>query len=92
MYKYDNDMLHELFADMFTPVYNIYNYDTQKSSGYHLYVDFHGTTRSQKCIKYLGLHIWNFIVARMSPYCSIGLFKSTFCNLLMQCPVSDLTF
>ena len=25
MYKYDNDMLHELFADMFTPVCKIYN-------------------------------------------------------------------
>ena len=25
MYKYDNDMLPELFADMFTPVCNIHN-------------------------------------------------------------------
>ena len=92
MYKYDNDMLPELFADMFTPVCNIHNYDTRKSSGYHLYVDFHGTTRSQKCIKYLGPHIWNFILTKMNPHCSIGLFKSTFRNLLMQCSVSDLTF
>ena len=50
VYKYDNDMLPELFADMFTPVCNIDNYDTRKSSGYHLYVNFHGTTHSQKCI------------------------------------------
>ena len=92
MYKYDNDMLPELFADMFTPVCNIHNYDTRKSSGYHLYVDFHGTTRSQKCIKYLGPHIWNFILTKMNPHCSIGLFKSTFRNLLMQCSVSDITF
>ena len=33
MYKYDNDMLPELFADMFTSVCNIHNYDTRKSSG-----------------------------------------------------------
>ena len=50
-------MLPELFADMFTQVCNIHDYDTRKSRGYHLYVDFHGTTRSQKCIKYLGPHI-----------------------------------
>ena len=92
MYKYDNDMLPELFADMFTPVCKIHNYDTRKSSGYHLYVDFHRTTRSQKCIKYLGPHIWNFILTKMNPHCSIGLFKSTFRNLLMQCSVSDLAF
>ena len=46
MYKYDNDML----PYMFTPVCNIHNYDARKFAGYHLYVDFHGTTRSQKCI------------------------------------------
>ena len=50
---YDNDMLPELFVDMFTPVCNIHNNDIRKSAGYHLYVDFHGTIRSQKCIKYV---------------------------------------
>ena len=65
MYKYDNGMLPELFADMFTPVCNIHNYDTRKSSGYHLYIDFRGTTRSQRCIKCLGPHIWNFILANL---------------------------
>ena len=67
MYKYDNDMLPELFADMFTPVCNIHNYDTRKSSRYHLYVDFHDTTLSQKCIKYLWPHIWNFILTKINP-------------------------
>ena len=33
MYRYDNDILPELFADMFTPVCNIHNYDIRKSSG-----------------------------------------------------------
>ena len=82
MYKYDNDKLPELFADMFTPVCNIHNYDRCKSAGDHLYVTFHGTSRNQKCIKYLGPHIWNFVLTRMNPNSSIGLFKSTFRNLI----------
>ena len=59
---------------------------------HHLYVTFHGTTRSQKCISYSGAHVWNFILTKMDPHCSIGLFKSTFRKLLMQCSVSDLKF
>ena len=44
LYKYDNDVLPELLADLFTPVCNIHIYDTGKSAGYHLYAGFHGTT------------------------------------------------
>ena len=91
MYWYYNGLLPELLADMFTLLCNIHNYDTRESSGYHLYVDFRGTTRSQKCIKYLGPQKWNFTLTRMNPHCSIGLFKSTFRNLLIQCSISDLT-
>ena len=53
-----------------------------------LYADFHGTARSQKCVKYLEPRIWNFILAKMNPNCSS---KGTPRNLLMQCFVSDLT-
>ena len=49
MYKCDNDMSPELFADMLIPVCNIHNYDTRKSTGYHLWVGFHSTnTRMHK--------------------------------------------
>ena len=92
MYKYDNDMLPELFVDMFTPVRIIHDYNTRAATEHHLYVTFHGTTRSQKCISYSGAHVWNFILTKMDPHCSIGLFKSTFRKLLMQCSVSDLKF
>ena len=92
MYKYDDDMLPELFVDMFTPVRNIHDYNTRTATEHHLYVTFHGTTRSQKCIRYSGAHIWNFILTKMDPHCSIGVFKGTFRNLLMQCSVSDLKF
>ena len=85
-------MLPELFADMFTPLCNIHNYDTRNSTGYHLNVGFHGTTRSQKCIRYLRPYIWNFILTRINRHCSICLFKSTFRNLLTQCSVADSTF
>ena len=32
MHKYDNNMLLELFADMFTAVCKIHNYDPRKSA------------------------------------------------------------
>ena len=63
MYKYDNDILPELYADIFTPVCNIHNHDIRKPARYHLYVDFQGITYSQKCIKHLEPHVWNFTLA-----------------------------
>ena len=89
-YKYDNDMLPELFVNMFAPVQNIHDYNTKAATEHHLYDIFHGTTRSQKCIRYFGAHVCNFILTKMDPHCSIGLFKSTFRNLQMQCSVSNL--
>ena len=68
MYKYDNDMLPELFVDMFTPVRNIHDYNTRAATEHHLYVTFHGTTRSQKCIRYSGAHECNFILTKMDPH------------------------
>ena len=92
MYKYDNDMLPELFVDMLTPIRSIHDYSKRAATDHHLYVTFYDTTRSQKCIRYSGAHVWNFIITKMNPLCSICLFKSTFRNLLMQCSVSDWAF
>ena len=64
MYKYDNDMLPEQFVSMFTPVQNIHDYNPRAATEHHLYVTFHGTTRSQKCIRHSGAHIWNFILLK----------------------------
>ena len=50
---YDTDMLPELFVDIFTPVQNIHDYNTRAVTEHHLYVTFHGTIRSQKCIRYI---------------------------------------
>ena len=92
MYKYDNDMLPELFLDMLTPVRNIHDFNTRAATEHNLYVTFHGTTRSRKCIRYSGAHVWNFILTKMDPHRSIGVFKSTCRIILMQCPVLDLKF
>ena len=72
MYKSSNDMLPELFSNMFTPVNEIHDYETRKSVKHHLYVPFYGKTRSQKCICFTGPHMWNFILSRMNPFVSIG--------------------
>ena len=92
MYKYTNDMLPEMFSDMFKLVHNVHSHNTRNAVDNHLYIDFHGTTRSQKCVKYIGPHVWNFIFRQMNPNCTIGLFKKTFRMLLIEYSVADPLF
>ena len=67
VYKDDNDMLSEMFVDLFIPVRNIHDYNT-RTAAEHKMNTFHGTTRSQKCIRYtLGLmHRISCMVLRMA--------------------------
>ena len=76
MYKYVNRMLPELFLDMFTPVSEIHNYDARQALNKNLFVSFKSTSRGQQSITYIGPHVWNFILSKINPYCSIGSFKT----------------
>ena len=92
MYKYLNRMLPELFLDMFTPVSEIHNYDTRQAINKNLFVSFKSTSRGQQSITYIGPHVWNFILSKIDPHCSIGSFKRHIRQLLQHCSVSDLTW
>ena len=92
MYKYVNGMLPELFLDMFTPVSEIHNYDTRQAINKNFFVYFKSTSRGQQSITYIGPHVWNFILSKINPHCSIGSFKRHICQLLQHCSVSDLTW
>ena len=54
MYKFNNDMLPEMFVDMFTHVSTIHDRNTRQSATNHLYVPLYTTSCSQKCISYTG--------------------------------------
>ena len=80
----------QLFANMFSQVDEVHTYNTRNSANNRLYTSFHPTRRGQKCVKYTGHQVWNFILSRINPCCSIGCFKKSLVSLLKQCPLSDL--
>ena len=92
MYKYMNGMLPELFRDMFTPISDIHSYDTRQAKNKKLFVSFKSTSRGQQSVTYIGPHVWNFILSKINPICSIGSFKKHIRQLLQHCSVSDLTW
>ena len=92
MYKYMDGMLPELFLDMFTSISDIHNYDTRQATNKNLLVSFKSTSRGQQSITYIGPHVWNFILSKINPICSIGSFKKHIRPLLQHCPVSNLTW
>ena len=92
MYKFSNDMLPEIFDDMFTHVNTIHDRNTRQSIKKHLYIPLYVTTRSQKCVSYTGPHIWNLIISKINPYAPIGSFKNHLRTLMAECSLSDLLF
>ena len=55
MYKYENDMLPELFKDMFKKVTNVHDHDTRNATTDQLYIPIYGTVRGQKSFNYAGV-------------------------------------
>ena len=92
MYKYVNGMLSELFLDMVTPVSEIRNYDTRQAMNRNSFVSFKSTSRDQQSITYIWPHVWNLILSKINPHCSIGSVKRHIRQLLQHCSLSDLTW
>ena len=90
MYKYIHGMLPELFLNMFTSISDVHDYDTRQATKKKLSVPFKSTFRGQQSITYIGPHVWNFILSKINPICSIGSFKRHLRLLLQHCYVSDL--
>ena len=79
MYKYENDMLPELFKDMFKKVTNVHDHDTRNATTDQLYIPIYGTVRGQKSFNYAGGR-------------TIGTFKSSVRKLCVVCPANDIEF
>ena len=87
-----NGMLPELFLDMLllSVIPIAMTHGRQKNKA--LFVSFKSTSRGQQSITYIGPHVWNFILSKINPICSIGSFKRHIRQLLQHCSVSDLTW
>ena len=83
-------MLPDLFLNMFTSVSDVHDYDTRQATKKKLSVPFKSTSRGQQSITYIGPHVWNFILSKINPICSIGSFKRHLRLLLQHCYVSDI--
>ena len=92
MYKYENDMLPELFKNMFVKVTNVHDHDTRTATTNQLYIPIYGTVRGQKSFKYVGVRTWNYILQNIHTRCPIGSFKSSLRKLCMVCPINDIEF
>ena len=73
-----NGMLPELFLDMFTSISYIRNYDARQAMNKNLLVFFNSASMGQQSITYIGPHVWNLILSKINPICSIGSLKNTF--------------
>ena len=74
MYKYSNNMLHEIFDIYFNKIEETHSYNIRKSVANHLYVDFRSTSRGQKSSIFSSSIIWNFTLDNLDPKCAIGSF------------------
>ena len=92
MYKYENDMLPELFKDMFIKVTDVHEHDTRNATTDQLYIPIYGTVRGQKSFKYAGVRTWNYILQNVNTRCPICTFKSSLRKLCMVCPPNDIEF
>ena len=90
MYKFNNDMLPEMFVDMFAHVSTIHDRNTRQSARNHLYVALYTTSRSQKCISYTGPRTWNFILSKINPHAPIGSFKNNLRALFNECSLLNI--
>ena len=59
VYKYEHEMLPELFKDMFVKITDVHNHDTHIVTTNQLYIPIYGTVRGQKSFKYVGVRTWN---------------------------------
>ena len=92
MYKYENDMLLELFKDIFIKVTDVHEHDTRNATTDLLYIPIYGTVRGQKSFKYVGVRTWSYILQNVNTRCPIGTFKSSLRKLCMVCPINDIEF
>ena len=83
MYKYSNQLLPDVFNNLFTKLADVHEYNTRNASPQHVYVCFQGTTRGQKTLSYCGARIWKYNLDNVDSICAIGLFKKRIQRLFL---------
>ena len=73
MYKYINNMLPDVFNDLFIRNSDCHNYQTRQ--GNTLYVSRFKTLHMSKTLRIVGVKIWNNITKSINVNCSISTFK-----------------
>ena len=83
-------MLPELFLNMFTSISDVHDYDTGQATKKKMAVPFKSIFRGQQSITYIVPHVWNIILSKINPICSIGSFKRHLRLVLQHGYVSDI--
>ena len=73
MYIYVNNMLPELFVNLFSNVADLHHYNTRHANRNSIYVTFDSSSRGQQSLSHCGPRI---ILSSMMSNCAIGIFKA----------------
>ena len=73
MYKYVNDMLPELFYQMFSKNLDVYQRRTRQYNKLH--VPKSNTSAIMKSVSHKGVYLWNLIVSKVNCNCTFIMFK-----------------
>ena len=83
MYKYSNQLLSDVFDNLFSKHADVHEYNTRNTFTQHVYVCLKGKTWwEKKTLRYCGACIWNYILDNVDSKCAIGLFKKRIQRLL----------
>ena len=72
IYTYENDVLPELFKDMFIKVTDVHEHGTRNATMDQLCIPIYGTVHGQKSFKYVGVRTYNHILHNVNTGCPIG--------------------
>ena len=89
MFKFEKDLLPDVFKDFFVRNREIHGYATRQTNLLH--VPKARINLYQKQLKYTGINLWNYIHDKLNANCTLAIYK---CQLKKFLAVNDvpLTF
>ena len=73
MYKYENDMLSDVFKDTFVKVTNVHDHKTHIATTNQLYISIYRAVCGQKSFKYVGVKTWSYIPQKVNTALYVAL-------------------
>jgi hypothetical protein len=73
MFNFDKEKLPDIFNELFIRNKDVHTYSTRQSE--QLHVPKANLSTYQRCIKYVGVIIWNFIMRQLNTDCSLVTYK-----------------